>query len=103
MGLLRNDRSEGIVKLRILGIAIIVASCQLPTPQPDGALGDAAPATPASVCANLDTIGCVDVASNCASVIANVIDAGLTKVDVACLSHAQTKAAAHACGFVECP
>lgn len=57
----------------------------------------------ATACANLAALGCTEgKAANCAATIDHVLAEHLTTVNVACLSGAKTKAAAHACGFVEC-
>jgi len=77
-------------------------------PAPDAA--DAAPppaqdasSSSAAACANLAAVGCAEGrAPNCGATIDHVLAEHLTPVDVACLSSAKTKAAAHACGFVEC-
>lgn len=89
--------------MRILLLALL---CGCPQPQPpphrdaaDGAMA----ATPVNACANLMNIGCVEGADAvCAVVLGNVVDAGLTKIDLACLANAQTREAARKCGGVRC-
>jgi hypothetical protein len=88
------------MKLRILGLFALCACPPSPAPVPHDA--DGAPlVTPESACSQLAALGCTEgLDPHCASVIAHVVDVGLTKLDVACVVGAQSKEAAQACGSV---
>lgn len=79
-----------------------------PTPAPPGPLDASRPAEDASTaasaaCANLSRLGCAEgMAGNCAVTIDHVTETRLTRIDVACLSAATSKAAVRACGGVKC-
>lgn len=89
----------------------------VPAPAPDPTpvvIGDAAPepedvdaahkATAATACESMHAAGCDEAGSvaSCTSVIQHAVTAKLTKVDLACLTAAKTKAAVRKCSFVVC-
>ena len=59
--------------------------------------------TVATACDNLAHIGCSDgTAPNCVTVLQQMIDQRMTRIDLGCLTGAQTVDAALACGGVLC-
>ena len=57
-----------------------------------------------AACANLARIGCLDgAATNCAATLQQMATDRLTNLNVSCLTSAQTKSGAVACGGVVCP
>jgi len=57
-----------------------------------------------AVCAHLALVGCPEGRDpGCATILARMVAARLTNLDVACLSAASTPDAVGACGGVACP
>lgn len=87
-------------------LAALAAECP-PNPVPVGLdasrpPGDASTAAEAA-CANLRTLECIEgTAGNCAATLDHVAATRLTRIDVACIASATSKAAARACGGVSC-
>lgn len=98
--------------MRLVVAAFAVAAASLaaecpPKPAPVGLdasrpPGDASTAA-VSACANLAALGCIEgTAGNCAATIDHVAATRLTRIDVACIASASSKAAVRACGGVAC-
>jgi hypothetical protein len=82
-----------------LAFLLALAACPGPQPPHQDAADGAILGTPQTFCDSLARNGCragLDV--HCVDVVAHIVDAGLTKVDLACVANAQSKEAVLACG-----
>jgi hypothetical protein len=91
---------------------VVVLACPAPPPPTAQTVLDADGAilspTPATACANLAKLGCGVAADggSCVTALSNVVNAGLSPVDLGCMTAATTKAAATRCfgiGLGGCP
>jgi hypothetical protein len=111
-----------MIRFAFLAVAVLAMQGCPPSPTPpapdasDAApppVADAAPAPIPSVdastpstqaCVNIARLGCAEGAiSNCAATLDHVDATKITKIDIACLAAAKTKAAVRACGSIACP
>jgi hypothetical protein len=102
--MIRNAHIRVLFAASILALAGCPSPPNPPTPDSGDAamLGDANHA--GAMCSRLAELGCAEGADpSCAVVVAHVMDAGLTRVNAACIASATSKEAARACGFVRCP
>ena len=85
------------MKSLLLVVVVVLATCgTTPTPVPT--------VDYAAACANLARIGCQDgEAANCATTLQQMVADRVTNLNVSCLTSAENKTVAIACGGVTCP
>lgn len=82
-------------------LVLLLALCACPGPQPphQDAADGAILGTPQTACDAFARNGCREgLNPHCVDVVAHVVDAGLTKIDLLCIARAQSKDAVLACG-----
>ena len=95
-----------MLKLKLLLLALTLAGCTPPTPQPpdastyDGGLPDASVCSRA--CSNLLALGCTDMGTACTPTCEHVVDARLTPFDPQCVASATTRPEVRRCPAVRC-